>query len=191
MNKTDSPNYDRWYAMMQRCYNTQDPAYHRYGGRGIRVCSRWHDLQNYDADIGVPPSSEHTLDRINVDGNYEPGNCAWATPQEQARNRTNNVLHEYEGKQYFLQDLAAEKGISYRTLDDRMRRKGMSLEQALTAPIQNFDLVEVEGVRMTKADAARSAGIAPNVFYARLNRGMSLEEALKKPNVRGRPRKKL
>jgi hypothetical protein len=72
--------------MMQRCNSPNHPAYADYGGRGIRVCERWHSFVNFLVDMGEPPPGL-SIDRINNDGDYEPGNCRWATRSEQMRNR--------------------------------------------------------------------------------------------------------
>lgn len=177
--------------MHARCTDPDNVSYDRYGGRGIRVCERWNLLENFDADMGYPPSPEHSLERKNVDGDYEPHNCCWATRQEQARNRCNNVLHEHEGQKHFLRDLAKAKKVSYRTLDDRIRRQGMTLEEALEKPTMRptHAPVEVNGVMMSKTEAARKAGISTMLLYQRIRQGMTIEEALSKPVVRGRARK--
>ena len=78
-------SYNTWRAMMRRCYKSQDKDYPRYGGKGIKVCERWHDYLNFSVDMGEPNGDE-TLDRINVYGNYEPNNCRWAGVQTQNRN---------------------------------------------------------------------------------------------------------
>lgn len=85
----NTPEYFRWMSMKLRCYCKTHFAYHRYGGRGITVCDRWlHSFENFIADIGERPSTKHSLDRVNNDGNYEPNNVRWATAKEQANNRT-------------------------------------------------------------------------------------------------------
>jgi hypothetical protein len=84
--------YIAWKAMKQRCYNSNTKFYYLYGGRGIIVCDRWLEPEgrgyiNFLNDMGRKPSTQHSIDRINVDGNYEPSNCRWATPKEQRNNQ--------------------------------------------------------------------------------------------------------
>jgi hypothetical protein len=88
------PLYHTWNSMHRRCSNPKTRNYADYGGRGIRVCERWtgpEGLRNFIEDMGVKPSPKHTLERIDNDGNYEPGNCCWATAQEQERNKRPRV----------------------------------------------------------------------------------------------------
>lgn len=81
------PLYCTWNSMNQRCSNKNDPDYKYYGGRGVKVCERWKDINNFIADLGEKPSMAHTIDRINNDGNYEPSNVRWATSLEQHANK--------------------------------------------------------------------------------------------------------
>lgn len=85
------PLYESWLAMRQRCLNARHHAYGRYGGRGISICARWDDFATFVADMGPRPSEKHSVDRINNDGNYEPGNCRWATAAEQSAPGRRNI----------------------------------------------------------------------------------------------------
>ena len=88
----NTPEYRTWYGMKQRCYNPKHCKFQRYGGRGIIIHERWlgdEGFKNFLSDMGSRPSAVHSIDRFpNKDGNYEPGNCRWATPKQQAENRT-------------------------------------------------------------------------------------------------------
>lgn len=79
--------YSTWLAMRQRCSNPNAAGYEYYGGRGIRVCERWDDFRLFLSDMGRKPGPTWSIDRINVDGDYEPSNCRWATPSQQAQNK--------------------------------------------------------------------------------------------------------
>lgn len=81
-----SSEYNSWHSMKQRCENPNDDRFQDYGGRGIKVCDRWRFFDNFLADMGEKPSPSHSIDRIDVNGDYEPSNCKWATPKEQQRN---------------------------------------------------------------------------------------------------------
>src|SRR5215467_8883535 len=83
---SDRPEYKAWSSMRQRCQNPNNPGYKDYGGRGIKVCERWQKFENFYADMGPRPDN-HSLERINNDGDYEPSNCRWASNLEQQKNK--------------------------------------------------------------------------------------------------------
>lgn len=135
--KENKSTYSTWASMKNRCSNPSNPKYPNYGGRGIRVCERWLSFDNFLSDMGPRPSQSHSIDRFpDNNGNYEPGNCRWATPIEQARNmRTNLPMYVYHGKSMTLRDWASVLGVKYNMLYSRLR-SGMTFEMAVTTPIK-------------------------------------------------------
>ena len=127
-----APIYRSWLSMKQRCHNPSDTSYENYGARGIEVCERWRSsFEAFAADMGPRPEG-HTIDRINVDGNYEPGNCRWATATEQVRNRRITQMVEYGGETIPVAQACESAGISYGAFRQRLAR-GATPEQALSA----------------------------------------------------------
>ena len=109
--------YSTWCRMKSRCFNHRFIQYDDYGGRGITVCAKWrHDYLQFLSDVGRAPSPNHSLERINNDGHYEPGNCRWATPSEQARNRRSSQRITVNGESVLLIDVANAHGVNYHTL---------------------------------------------------------------------------
>lgn len=142
--KAKTPEYRLWSGMITRCENPSDAKkYALYGGRGIRVCERWRaSFESFLADMGPRPTAKHTLDRIDVNGNYEPGNCRWATWTEQARNRRNSVWVEYGGERLPLAEVASRTGYDCEALRNRLRL-GWTMEKATTAPIRRQEKQEL------------------------------------------------
>lgn len=110
-----------WHHMHDRCKNPDYILFHRYGGRGISVDPRWDTFEAFLADMGPRPSPKHSLDRINNDGNYEPGNCRWATRIQQARNKSTTLVVQMGGEAVPLPEAAERTGISARAIRDRLK----------------------------------------------------------------------
>lgn len=131
--------YDVWKHMLGRCYNSNDSSYSNYGGRGIKVCDDWHtyrEFREWALANGFDKSKtgqEQSIDRINVNGNYEPSNCRWASKLTQSYNKRNNVYITLNGKTYTYRELSQETGIDKLTLYARYKKGKRGAE--LTAPI--------------------------------------------------------
>lgn len=128
--------YSVWQNMLKRCLNPNNSYFAIYGGRGIAVCDRWMEFENFLLDMGEPPTLKHSLDRIDNDKGYEPTNCRWATQAVQANNTRRNVFLEYRGQRKTVAEWAKESGINYSTLHSRIFDSGWSVEQSLTLPVR-------------------------------------------------------
>lgn len=207
----DDNRCESYRQMIRRCNNKNSKDYKRYGGRGIKVCNRWRDKTkvkigeyitgrggphpryttqgfiNFCEDMGEKPKGM-TLDRIDVNGDYEPNNCRWATPKQQANNRRDNIktpsgktIHEY----------ADESGLNYDTITARLRR-GWTLEDAIRIESGGRDThtkyVTKEGESLNSF--AKRNGIHRAVIYDRLRRGWTIEEIVNTPVGQKRKLKK-
>lgn len=132
--KTGSVEYTAWINMLSRCYNRNKKDFKNYGGRGITVCERWKEFENFYADMGNRPDNT-SIDRIDVNGNYEPSNCRWASNLEQARNMRSNRLIEFNGIISSLSEHCSKAGLDYRSVHQRLKR-GWNVTKALSTPIK-------------------------------------------------------
>lgn len=120
-----SPEWNAWQGLKNRCYSPTYKGYKNYGGRGIKVCERWMDcFDNFLADMGKRPSINHSIERLDVNGDYSPSNCTWATIDVQSRNRRNNVLITKDGETRCATDWATLLGIHMSTLKKRIAKQG-------------------------------------------------------------------
>ena len=119
--------------MITRCNNENSET---YGRRGIEVCERWMDFRNFLNDMGIRPSSGMQVDRIDNDGDYCPSNCRWATRKEQARNRRDSNIVEFNGRRATVTEWAQLIGISVSTLKQRLKR-GWSSSKTITEPVHS------------------------------------------------------
>lgn len=184
--KSGSDEFMVWNKMLQRCSNPKATSYPHYGGRGIAVCERWRKFENFYADMGQRPSQKHSIERIDVNGNYEPANCKWATATEQARNTTKTVRIVVAGETKVLAQAVEESGINRTTVKSRMAR-GMTAEQALTKPPRVIEsttrmrLVTVGSVSDTATGWSERTGMPLKTLLYRLHAGWSEERAVTQP----------
>lgn len=127
-NKTRT--YGIWKGIRKRCLNPKDKRFCDYGGRGISICKRWDNYQNFLDDMGEAPKN-HSIDRIDVNKGYSPENCRWATKTTQARNTRNSLVFSIRGKTKHLKEWCEITGINYHTAYQRIFRLGWSPEDAL------------------------------------------------------------
>lgn len=117
------PWYNSYRAMMSRCYREKDVSYPFYGGRGIKVCDAWHDIEVFEVWVEEHPYFKGaTIDRIDINGDYEPSNCKWSTMAEQCRNRRNSIIIEHNGEQHSITEWAKITGINRSTINNRYWR---------------------------------------------------------------------
>ncbi len=133
-----TPEYMIYESIVQRCTNPRCAAFADYGGRGISICRRWREsFVNFIADVGERPSKAHSLDRINNDGNYEPGNCRWATRAQQNRNSRHNRLVTLNGETLPLCAWSERLGVKVSSFYYRVAR-GMTDAEALSKPVRAY-----------------------------------------------------
>lgn len=128
---TGTKVYRAWQAMLNRCRNKNLPQYKDWGGRGIRVCKRWHRFENFLEDMGEPANNQ-SLDRVDNDGGYSKDNCRWATKKEQVRNKRSNRIIKFNGESKTLIEWAEGLGIDQASLRERISK--WPLDKALTEP---------------------------------------------------------
>lgn len=131
------PEHIAWCDMRKRCYLSTHFRYADYGGRGVGVCERWrHSFEAFYQDMGPRPSASHSLDRIDNNGDYEPGNCRWSTAKEQARNTRRNRMLTFRGQTMCVAAWSEETGININTLYIRIHR-GWSIDRVLSKPSEH------------------------------------------------------
>lgn len=173
-----TPTYQSYNCMLDRCYNPNASNYHRYGGLGRKVCDRWRgSYKNFLLDMGTRPSGM-TLERKNTKGDYEPGNCIWATPKEQANNRLNNRVLEVRGVRRTLKQWSELTGLSVQLIRYRIDKKGMSVVSAIENPLRNAYRMTYKGRTKTLLEWSKCSGINYRTLRSRYGRGWSPEQCL-------------
>lgn len=177
--------YQVWKSIRRRCNSKLSRDYPRYGGRGITICGRWKEFANFLDDMGCRPSRNHQIERRDNNAGYSPDNCKWATPKEQARNRSSNRIVHHDGQRKCLAEWCESLGIDSSTLASRLKR--WSVEQAVTTPILN-DRQRLKGRRLEFngeshciAEWADITGIPYHVLWQRNKAGWGAEKVLTTP----------
>lgn len=144
-----SPEYRAWQKMKDRCFNPKSQRFDRYGKRGITVCPEWaSSFEAFYAHVGPRPSSKHSIERKNNDGNYEPSNVVWATHAEQDNNKCINRVLTFDGRTQTLSQWASETGIPFNTLKYRLNI-GWNIEKAMTTPVEKRIWTSSSGNRIS------------------------------------------
>lgn len=130
--------HSTWTSIKSRCRNKKDKNYIRYGARGIDMCERWfNSFENFITDMGEKPTNNHSIDRIDNDGNYDPNNCKWSTKKEQCRNTRRNLILEYKGEKKCLAEwVEILKLDNYRAVLKRIIYRKWTVEKAFETPIK-------------------------------------------------------
>ena len=175
------PEYRSWGSMIQRCTNPRNSAYGWYGGRGIKVCDAWREsFLAFLGDVGPRPSPKHSIDRIDNDGNYEPGNVRWATKIEQAQNTHRGRRISLDGEEVCVAELARRLGISRHTVRYRLDR---GLDPTMSAPKRarsrrSETLLTFQGETLSLRAWAARTGLNRSTIWGRLRCGWSVERTL-------------
>lgn len=133
--KSKTPTYGVWFNMIRRCEQSNHKSFHQYGGRGVKVCEEWKSFAGFLSDMGERPDG-YTIDRIDTNGNYEPGNCRWATQKTQQNNRRNNRLLTANGLTMTMQAWAEVNGLTADAISKRID-SGWSVDRAVTQPMKS------------------------------------------------------
>lgn len=135
--------YTAWMTMKNRCYNKNSKDYSDYGGRGILMCKRWlKSFENFFKDMGAKPTSLHSIDRLDTNGNYTPSNCRWATPTEQANNKRTTLFFKLDKEQLTISQLSSRFSIKYATLRHRLVALKLPVELAVNLALHTKRMVK-------------------------------------------------
>lgn len=166
-----------WESMRGRCNNSRAQYFKHYGGRGITVSEDWNTFENFLRDMGERPENT-SLDRIDVNGNYEKGNCRWATAKEQMRNRRNNRMVTFNGVLVTVAELAEKANMPYGTMHTRICSLGWSVEDAVK-PQGRYKTFLFNGENLTTAEIAKKTGVSRSLIHDRVVKGgWSVEDAV-------------
>lgn len=188
-----TPEYLAWSQAKSRCSSPSNRQWKDYGGRGIRMCERWSaDFREFFEDMGPRPGPRYSLDRIDNDGDYAPGNCRWATDIEQLTNRRSVAMYALDGVTMSMAGWSRRTGIPYQTIRSRLAR-GWTFRRAVESPSvgggaprgQGAKVYTCNGRTATVREWSEITGIPESTIHARLQRGWTPERAVTVERGRG------
>jgi len=163
--------YGTWKAMIDRCYNPDSKDFKDYGGRGIQVCDEWRDLAGFVAGMG-PKEKGQSIDRLDENGDYEPGNCRWTDALGQGEHKRNNAIITRLGSQRHIASVWREAGIKESTFYNRLNA-GMTPDEAASLPVRKHNATAViEGQERTLVEWAKIAGVDSATMRNRVKAGI-------------------
>jgi len=175
-----TPEYVAWNNMKDRCFNSNHKRYSDWGGRGITVCDRWLNFENFIADMGSRPAPKHSIDRIDNNGNYCPDNCRWATKAEQDNNRRSNRFITIDDDTLTIAQWENKMGFNKNVIQNRLNM-GWSEYDAVMTPVHIGKLITIENKTYTIAQWTTEKGYDKSVIYNRLKDGWSEYDAVMTP----------
>jgi hypothetical protein len=195
--------YHIWLGAKARCNNPSSSGFHRYGGRGIKICDRWnYSFENFLTDMGNRPSTEYTLDRKDNNGDYEPANCRWATHEEQQSNKVTNTNYTIHGVTKCLSHWCKHYNINPATVYSRIK-KGWEPYSAITTPAMDkwqcgivaskskVRRISFNGETKTATEWAQQIGITKHALLDRLDKfKWTIERAITTPPYQGKSKPK-
>lgn len=177
--------YRIWTDMKRRCYDERCLEYRNYGGRGIEICQEWKNsfeaFRSWAMENGY--ADDLTIDRIDVNGNYEPSNCYWVTAKEQANNMRTNTLVTYKGETKTLVQWAESFGINYHTLVSRLYQENLPFEEAIKKGNRLLRMITYNGKTQSLSAWTRELGFKEYTLQNRLRKGWTIEEAFTTPEL--------
>ena len=179
--------YRCWTAIRQRCENPNDSGYCDYGGRGIAVCDRWQKFTKFYEDMGEcpEPKTQYSIERLDVNVGYEPGNCTWLLNELQGKNTRSTIRLTHEGKTKTIHQWAKETGLPCEVIRSRVTRR-WSAEKILTTPKAVPMKLTHNGKSLTIKEWSSETGVSTDIIECRMSRGMPLEKVFENANLRKR-----
>lgn len=181
--------YAVWASMRNRCNNPNNHAYENYGGRGISVCERWSTYLNFLEDMGRRPTSKHSLDRVDNNGDYSKENCKWATRVEQENNKRSNAIICIDGECQTASNWSRVSGIQSGTILKRLS-EGVEPRSAVYGELRGPTMLTKDGIKKSLREWCRIFGVNVITAHSRMNKGYNFEKIFTNKDLRNKQNQK-